>query len=46
MKFQLAKVEHDRDTERAYVELRANDDDGGDMMTELSAGQIKRPGRV
>ena len=32
MNFTLVRAEYDRDTERAYVELRARDDDGGDLI--------------
>jgi hypothetical protein len=32
MQFRLERAEYDRDTERAYVELRARDDDGGDAI--------------
>jgi len=28
----LVRAEYDQDTERAYVELRARDDDGGDLI--------------
>jgi hypothetical protein len=33
MDFKLVRAEYDRETERAYVELRARDDDGGDAIT-------------
>jgi hypothetical protein len=32
MDFRLVRAEYDRETERAYVELRARDDDGGDAI--------------
>jgi hypothetical protein len=32
MDFKLIRAEYDRETERAYVELRARDDDGGDVI--------------
>ena len=32
MNFTLIRAEYDRDTERAYVELRAQGDDGGDLI--------------
>ena len=32
MLFRLVNAEYDHDTERAYVELRANDDDGGEII--------------
>jgi hypothetical protein len=32
MDFKLVRAEYDRETERAYVELRARDDDGGDAI--------------
>ena len=32
MNFTLIRAEYDQDTERAYVELRAPDDDGGDLI--------------
>jgi len=32
MNFTLVRAEYDQDTERAYVELRARDDDGGDLI--------------
>jgi hypothetical protein len=32
MDFKLVRAEYDRQTERAYVELRARDDDGGDAI--------------
>jgi hypothetical protein len=31
--FMLQRAEYDRDTKRAYVELRAPDDDGGESIT-------------
>ena len=33
MDFRLVPAEYDRETERAYVELRAPDDDGGEAIT-------------
>jgi hypothetical protein len=33
MDFRLLRAEYDRETERAYVELRAPDDDGGEAIT-------------
>lgn len=33
MDFRLVRAEYDRETERAYVELRAPDDDGGEAIT-------------
>ena len=33
MNFTLIRAEYDRETQRAYVELRARDDEGGDRMT-------------
>ena len=33
MNFTLIRAEYDRETQRAYVELRARDDDGGDSIT-------------
>ena len=32
MLFRLAIAEYDADTERAYVEFRANDEDGGEII--------------
>jgi len=32
MNFTLVRAEYDQDSERAYVELRARDDDGGDLI--------------
>ena len=32
MNFTLLRAEYDRETQRAYVELRARDDDGGDSI--------------
>jgi hypothetical protein len=32
MNFMLVRAEWDRETQRAYVELRARDDDGGDSI--------------
>ena len=32
MAFRLVHARYDRDTERAYVELRDADDDGGEML--------------
>jgi hypothetical protein len=32
MNFTLIRAEYDKETERAYVELRARDDDGGDLI--------------
>jgi len=32
MNFMLIRAEWDRETERAYVELRARDDDGGESI--------------
>jgi hypothetical protein len=32
MAFRLAQARYDPDTERAYVELREDDDDGGEML--------------
>ena len=32
MDFKLVRAEYDRETERAYVELRAPDDDGGEAI--------------
>jgi hypothetical protein len=32
MNFTLIRAEYDQQTERAYVELRAHDDDGGDLI--------------
>ena len=32
MNFTLNRAEYDQYTERAYVELRARDDDGGDLI--------------
>ena len=32
MNFILVRAEWDRETQRAYVELRARDDDGGDSI--------------
>jgi len=32
MNFTLVRAEYDQNTERAYVELRARDDDGGDLI--------------
>ena len=32
MNFTLVRAEYDQDTERAYVELRARDDDGVDLI--------------
>ena len=31
--FVLQRAEYDRKTQRAYVELRASDDDGGEAIT-------------
>jgi hypothetical protein len=33
MTFVLVRAEYDRKTERAYVEFRGPDDDGGDAIT-------------
>jgi hypothetical protein len=33
MMFRLLRAEYDRETHRAYIELRAPDDDGGDAIT-------------
>ena len=33
MDFRLLRAEYDRETERAYVELRAPDGDGGEAIT-------------
>ena len=33
MLFRLVNAEYDPDTQRAYVEFRANDDDGGEIIT-------------
>jgi hypothetical protein len=33
MDFRLVRAEYDRETERAYVELRAPDGDGGEAIT-------------
>jgi len=33
--FRLQRAEYDRETQRAYVELRAPDDDGGDAITTV-----------
>jgi hypothetical protein len=51
MDFRLVRAEYDRETERAYVELRARDDDGGEAIataifsfrttTNLSKRQIE-----
>jgi hypothetical protein len=35
MMFRLIRAEYDRKTERAYVELRAPDDDGGEAITAV-----------
>jgi len=32
MVFKLVHAKYDRETERAYVELRDEDDDGGDVL--------------
>jgi hypothetical protein len=32
MLFRLVNAEYDRHTERGYVEFRANDDDGGEIV--------------
>ena len=32
MNFTLIRAEYDKETQRAYVELRALDDDGGDSI--------------
>jgi len=32
MTFRLVRSEYDRETERAYVELRSPDDDGGEVI--------------
>jgi hypothetical protein len=32
MTFRLVRTEYDRETERAYVELRSSDDDGGEVI--------------
>ena len=50
--FRLERAEYDRETQRAYVELRAPDDDGGEAITavifsfrttgSLSKQEIKR----
>ena len=32
MAFKLVHAKYDRETERAYVELRDEDDDGGDVL--------------
>jgi hypothetical protein len=32
MAFRLVQAKYDRETERAYVELRDDDDDGGDQI--------------
>jgi hypothetical protein len=33
--FMLQRAEYDRDTKRAYVELRAPDGDGGEAITTV-----------
>jgi hypothetical protein len=33
--FRLERAEYDRETQRAYVELRAPDDDGGEVVTAI-----------
>ena len=33
--FRLERAEYDRETQRAYVELRAPDDDGGEAVTAI-----------
>jgi hypothetical protein len=33
MLFRLVNAEYDSDTQRAYVEFRAQDDDGGEIIT-------------
>jgi len=33
MLFRLVNAEYDPDTQRAYVEFRATDDDGGEIIT-------------
>ena len=33
MLFRLVNAEYDPDTQRAYVEFRTNDDDGGEIIT-------------
>ena len=33
MNFTLIRAEYDKETQRAYVELRAPDDDGGESTT-------------
>ncbi len=33
MAFKLVHAKYDRDTERAYVELRDDDEDGGEILT-------------
>ena len=33
MLFRLVSAEYDPDTQRAYVEFRAKDDDGGEIIT-------------
>jgi hypothetical protein len=52
MNFRLTQTEYDRKTERAYVELRADDDDGGEIFavavfsyrsrSKLTRGQIEQ----
>jgi len=32
MAFRLVQTKYDRETERAYVELRDDDEDGGEML--------------
>lgn len=33
MTFRLVHAQYDRETQRAYVELRDDDDDGGEILT-------------
>ena len=43
MNFTLIRAEYDQDTERAYVELRALDDDGGDTSRPPSSPTGEQP---
>ena len=46
MNFTLIRAEYDEETERAYVELRAPDDDGGEsIVTAIFSYQRPPPSR-